>query len=103
MPSVAFTAPADGRIVVLAISDYTWGYAGRELLLDITTQSSTLTSISHNVGGVSGGDTVGRQMIARRVFGNAKAGEEYTFGTTRSEGFGKTANIDLIVMWFPGS
>lgn len=100
LPSITMTPPADGRILLLAISLCTWGYAGMSAYLNITNPSGA-TQVTQNGGHVDGGDKIGRQMTAFRVV-EVTGGNTYSFGTQKVNQFGNSFSIALMGMWFPG-
>lgn len=93
-------AVSGGFFEVEAICGYTWGYAGGAIFLTIDTPSGLTMKISQN-GGMAGGDGIGRQMVAKRIFTGAVAGTSYTFTATISGGIGTTVATTVWVKYFP--
>lgn len=100
MPSITITPPANGRVLVLAITAATWGYGGGDLYLDIVNSSSAQQIVSAG-GSATGGNSIGRQMVGYGVYG-VNGGSSYQFTANFVGGLGTTTNVGIFAMWFPG-
>lgn len=71
------TPESDCDILVIAARSNTWGFSGGNVTLSI--DNSQLSALSKHIGSISGGDTVGRDLVAWAVFTGAKKGNNYQF------------------------
>lgn len=71
-----------------------WGYAGGDFSLAVA-DIPGLTTIAFANGRGSGGDIIGRQLTARKVFAGGKKGITYRFGIELADagGFKDTTMI----------
>lgn len=77
---ITITPKIDGYILVMVITDPTWGYDGKNAILTTTCLNSSLSRINWVNGGTEeGGNNIGRQMFSISLWGPCTAGQSYTF------------------------
>lgn len=68
---VSFIAEEDMYVEVEALTGFTWGYSGGIRSLDVNVHNG-LTQLFNRSGGLSGGDTTGRQMSLHALYRTTK-------------------------------
>lgn len=77
---ITITPKVDGFILIFVVTDPTWGYDGKNAILETACTDSSLSRINWvNGGSEEGGNNVGRQMIGVSLWGPCTAGQSYTF------------------------
>lgn len=98
--SMTFIAPYDCTIDVEVTRNSAWGYAGASHTLRVSDIPGLVTAGSLS-GAISGGDTVGRQMTARKVFEGAKVNESYVVSHSLDGNPGGAGIVDTLVVCYP--
>lgn len=94
--TIEFDVPTDCFIEVEALTGYNWGYGGATRTLNITVTGAT--ELFNRPGGLSAGDTIGRQMFAKYL-GSATEGSTVTVNTaiSGSSGGGQSGSNYVLV------